>query len=50
MEPVTIRLPKLLREAIDDYREDRMDEPDFATAVRELLVKGLEASKGKRSR
>lgn len=49
MKPITIRLPESMRDAIDAYRADRVDGPDFATATRELIAEGLRA-KPKRAR
>ena len=41
MQPVNIRLPSDLIEAIDKIIEDRVGQSDRPTVVRELIARGL---------
>lgn len=41
MEPITIRFPQEMMRRINKIREQRLDQPDKSTIVRELVAKGL---------
>ncbi len=45
MEPITIRLPAPMMRRIEQIMGSRMDAPDKATVVRELLAESLEKRK-----
>jgi hypothetical protein len=48
MAPITIRLPAAMRAEIDAIQAARMDAPDTAAVVRELIAEGLKAKKRSR--
>jgi hypothetical protein len=39
--PLAIRFPRKMIEAIDAIRAERLDEPDRATVIREMVAKGM---------
>ena len=41
LEPITIRLPPEMARKIEAIRAKRLDAPDKATIIRELLAKAL---------
>jgi hypothetical protein len=41
LEPITIRLTKMMVREIDRKREGRLDGADRSTMIRELIAKGL---------
>jgi metal-responsive CopG/Arc/MetJ family transcriptional regulator len=47
MPQIALRLPQPMLDAIDRMRNDRMDQPDRAAMIRELLAKALGTGKGK---
>lgn len=44
MTPITIRLPRAIHEHVETMMAKRMDAPDKATVIRELLVAGIKAT------
>ncbi len=42
LQPVTIRLPSSINERIEAIARERVDAPDKAQVIRELLAKALE--------
>lgn len=44
MNPVTVRFPKAMSEAIDKLQAERMDAPDKGQVIRELVAFALQAS------
>jgi len=48
LEPITIRLPKDMVEQLAAIRSKRMDAPDKASLIRELLARAIKMELGAR--
>jgi hypothetical protein len=48
-QPVNVRLPGPMLEAIERIRAGRMDAPDRGSVIRELLAEAIEARAAKKS-
>ena len=47
MRQITVRLPKLLLDAVDELTAGRLDQPDRSAVIRELLAEAIAARKKK---
>ena len=48
MVQLAIRFPRKMIEVIDEIRAGRLDEPDRATVIREMVARGMSAQGGRR--
>ncbi len=48
LAPITIRFPQPMLEAIDQIADSRLDQPERASIIRELIAEALDARAKKR--